>query len=223
MNAGVPVTRRTVSRFEASWATPKSPSLIVPSDVSQMFAVDDPALVNERQGAEELPNDIDHVCQRQPTASLAKGMLEVAAREVLAHEEVGISVLADVKDGNDVRVRAEARDRSSLRSETLGRIVADVLSAEQCKRALAVERRVVHEVHDFLSTRADHSQKRVPAASEGGQRRHEIGRQRTWGVLEPIFLGEHLSLEMVVHERGLLISSLTDTCVGGARNRSFRC
>ena len=80
-------------------------------------AVDEAALVRERQPVRDRDGELDRAPQRQ-RARADDQVLEVLALDELEDDVLAPAVLAAVDDGDDVRVR-ELRDRARLVPEAL--------------------------------------------------------------------------------------------------------
>ena len=118
------------------------------------IAVDDPALVREARGAQDLRDDVDRR-GRVERPLLAHDRLQRAPGDVLHRDVVGPVPLAAVEDRDDVRVRERGGARG-LAAEALDELlVFGEVMVQHLHRELAAEQLVLGEVHVGHAPRAE--------------------------------------------------------------------
>ena len=157
-------------------ASPKSPILAVPSlgqpDVARLeVAVHDAALVGVLQPLGHLVAELqDALHGHAVVGGFVNEVLDIAAAHELG-DHVGLAVLlAEVKDGDDVRVRAEPAHRLRLAADAQSRGVVEALVLDQREGDLAIEEGVLGQEHLLLAALAQELDRLIASADKGGWR-----------------------------------------------------
>ena len=133
-------------------------------------AVDHAARVGVLEGLAELRRRCAAPRRRRAgwRSAASKRALEVAAGHVLAHDEELAVRLADVVDGDDVRVVAEAAHRLGLAPHAHAAGLVEALGLDQREGDVAVEPLVAGQVDALLGALAEEALHLVAAGGEGG-------------------------------------------------------
>ena len=117
-------------------------AVAVQEDVLRLHvAVDDAALVREREPARDRQPEVDDLVDRE-RAALRDHLLQVVAVDVLEDDELSVTFLAAVDDRDDVRVR-HLSDCPGLAEEALHVLgVLAVARVQDLERDLALEEHV---------------------------------------------------------------------------------
>src|SRR5216117_1965743 len=185
MYATVPTIMPSTVRRERSRATasPKSPSLAVPSAVSHTLLGFTSRWTTPQQcacwRAAHLVGYAERLIDGQTVA--VGGLEEVvdrAAGHVLAHDVGLAGLLADVEDRHDVRVVAQLSHRPCLAPDAGEPGLVQPLGLDERDGYVAVEPGVGGEVDSLLPALAEKAAELVAAARDGGRHR---GRRRHRG------------------------------------------
>src|SRR4051812_31989804 len=91
--------------------------------------------------------------------------------EVTAHHELGDEVwlsllFAQVQDGHNIRVRAQAAHRPRFAPHSLPTRLVQPFSLDQCKGHVAIEQAIVGSVHPLLAALAEEVPDLIATAAE---------------------------------------------------------
>jgi hypothetical protein len=146
----------------AVFGEPDVPGLQVP--------VDHTAFVRVLEGMAELFADAQHFPDGEPPAlGLPEADVQVAPGHVLAHDVELPLVLADVVDGDDVGVVAEAPHRLRLAADPDAAGLVQALGLDQRQRDVAVEPLVPGQVDALLGSLAHETLHPVAAGGKRGR------------------------------------------------------
>ena len=172
-------------------ASPKSPSRAVPSAREPHVgglevAVHDPGPCACVERGGDLLAEPDDSATGSGSARRAAAR-RATRRDVLRNDVRRAVLVADVEDGDDVRVVAEARHRARFAVDAAAAGVVEAVGAHDRDRDLAIEPRVARDVHTLARPLPDEGADLIAPAVDGLGRRGRVGgwERGAAGVAEP--------------------------------------